>query len=99
MSLHYDERLCLTTTTLVQDGKSLRDQTCTNCGTVVPPNGQPNDGPVSPVSPPMRATFLVGEHNREEVKAMDDDIAIVSPLIDGRLKDISAHKDEEAHGE
>ena len=43
----------------------------------------------------MRATFLVGEHNREEVRTMDDDIAIVSPLIDGRLKDVSAHKDEE----
>jgi hypothetical protein len=43
----------------------------------------------------MKASFLVGDHNREEVRTMDDDIAIVSPLIDGRLRDISAHKDEE----
>ena len=80
----------------MQDGKSLRNLTCTNCGTEVPHDAQPGKKqPTSPVSPPMKASFLVGDHNREEVRTMDDDIAIVSPLIDGRLRDISAHKDEE----
>jgi 5'-nucleotidase len=46
--------------------------------------------PGSPVSPPVKASFLVNDHNRDEVRSLDDDIAIVSPLIDGRLKDVSA---------
>jgi hypothetical protein len=74
----------------VQDGKSLRDLTCSNCGTTVPHKTTANDTQAAPLSPPMKASFLVNDRNRDEVGALDDDIAIVSPLIDGRLKDVSA---------
>ncbi|KAJ9106431.1 hypothetical protein QFC21_001577 [Naganishia friedmannii] len=39
-----------------------------------------------------KAAFMVDDSNREEVRALDGELAIVSPLIDGRLMDVSADK-------
>jgi hypothetical protein len=39
-----------------------------------------------------KAAFMVDDSNREEVRALDGELAIVSPLVDGRLTDVSADK-------
>lgn len=36
------------------------------------------------------ATFLVDESRKDEMKAMADDLAVVCPLVDGRMRDLSA---------
>lgn len=38
------------------------------------------------------AAFVVNDKNREEVRNLDAELAIVSPLVDGRLLDVSAGK-------
>lgn len=34
------------------------------------------------------ASYFVTEASREELQAMEDDLAIVSPLVDGRMRDL-----------
>lgn len=85
--------------TVLQDGKSLRRLTCADCGEdhVDPPttndntNNNNNNNTKSPSRPvPISsASFLVNDDNRKEVRSLDEDLAIVSPLIDGRLRDVA----------
>jgi hypothetical protein len=35
-----------------------------------------------------KATFFVDEKRKDELKALADDLAIVCPLVDGRMKDL-----------
>ena len=37
-----------------------------------------------------KAAFVVNDKNREEVRGLDGNLAIVSPLVDGRLLDVAA---------
>lgn len=37
-----------------------------------------------------KAAFVVNDKNREEVRGLDGELAIVSPLVDGRLLDVAA---------
>jgi hypothetical protein len=36
-----------------------------------------------------RATFLVDDKRKDELKALADDLAIVCPLVDGRMRDMA----------
>jgi hypothetical protein len=38
------------------------------------------------------AAFFVDEASKEELKTLSEDLAIVCPLIDGRLKDLGAEE-------
>jgi hypothetical protein len=37
-----------------------------------------------------QATLLVDKKSKEELQHLGDDLAIVSPLVDGRLRDVAA---------
>jgi hypothetical protein len=63
-----------------QDGASLRAATCDTCD-------PPTEASAKDVA---RAAFVVNEANREEVRGLDGELAIVSPLVDGRLLDVAA---------
>lgn len=38
------------------------------------------------------ASFFVDEKRKDEFRALADDLAIVSPLVDGRMRDLGAGK-------
>jgi len=39
-----------------------------------------------------KATFLVDEKRKDELKSLADDLAIVCPLVDGRMQDLGEGK-------
>lgn len=68
----------------------MRSRTCDSDTGEDPPETAPAAMSSSPDRP--TATFVVNASNRESMRALDGDMAVVSPLIDGRLKDISEGK-------
>jgi hypothetical protein len=40
----------------------------------------------------QKATFLVDEKRKDELKQLADDLAIVCPLVDGRMQDLGEGK-------
>lgn len=76
-----------------QDGKALRDLTCATCAPGIDIAPGKNDSvsdhhPMELKRSPLRASYLVTEENRAEIQELSGDLAVVSPFIDGRLKDV-----------
>ncbi|KAJ9115326.1 hypothetical protein QFC24_007035 [Naganishia onofrii] len=70
-----------------QDGASLRAGKFSNGNSTATRSDSTNKSDNVP-----KAAFMVDDSNREEVRALDGELAIVSPLVDGRLMDVSADK-------
>lgn len=43
--------------------------------------------------------FLVDKDNKDELAQLADDLAIVSPLVDGRLRDVAETKSSSSRNE
>ena len=59
---------------------------------------EPHDGPCSyavtkqkqppKITTPAQASYFVDQQTKEELRALGGDLAIVCPLVDGRMKDL-----------
>ncbi|ORY29141.1 hypothetical protein BCR39DRAFT_532806 [Naematelia encephala] len=56
-------------------------------------HGENKSAEKKPEGPPKndaQAAYFVDQNSKEELKALEDDLAIVAPLVDGRLKDLAS---------
>ncbi len=56
-------------------------------------NKQARSGVAKPKND-VQAAFFVDQNSREELERLADDLAIVSPLVDGRMRDVAEKKND-----
>lgn len=70
----------------------MRNDHSTENGQPSQANGNGNGSAPSAADNAKPISFLVNENNRDEIRKLGDDLAIVSPLVDGRMKDSGERK-------